>query len=78
MMTSTEPTGPQHITADMTVDDILARYPQTGHVFFRYKLSCSGCYVSRFHDVATSAKKFNIDLDKLLAELNEAANEARG
>lgn len=78
MTNATEPTGSQRITADMKVDDILVRYPQTGHVFFRYKLGCSGCYISRFHDVATSAKQFNIDLNKLLAELNEAANEARG
>lgn len=77
MTNATESTGSQRITADMKVDDILARYPQTGHVFFRYKLGCNGCYISRFHDIATSAKKFNIDLDKLLAELNEAANELR-
>jgi hybrid cluster-associated redox disulfide protein len=70
-----EPRVPDLITSDMSVKDVLARYPQTGHVFFRYKLGCAGCYISRFHDVAASAKEFNLDLDLLLAELNEAANE---
>jgi hybrid cluster-associated redox disulfide protein len=76
MTNSADPTAP--ITADMSIEDVLARYPQTGHVLFRHKLSCAGCYVSRFHSVAVSAKEFNIDLDKLLSELNEAANEVRG
>jgi hybrid cluster-associated redox disulfide protein len=78
MTTSVDPTVPDRITADMNIEDILARYPQTGHVFFRHKLGCAGCYISRFHSVAVSAEEFNVDLDKLLAELNEAANEVRG
>jgi hybrid cluster-associated redox disulfide protein len=78
MTDSAESKVPDRITSDMSVKEVLARYPQTGQVFFRYKLGCAGCYISRFHDVAASAKEFNIDLDELLAELNEAANEVQG
>ena len=78
MTNSAEPKVPKRITSDMRVEDVLELYPQTGHVFFRYKLGCAGCYISRFHNLADSAREFNIDLDQLLAELNEAANEVRG
>jgi len=41
-------------------------------------MHCAGCYLVNFHDIATSAEEHGVSLDKLLAELNEAAAEVSG
>jgi hybrid cluster-associated redox disulfide protein len=60
------------ITRDMTIADIIARYPQTISVFRDFGLSCQECQIADFEDVEHGAGVHNIDPDQLLAELNRA------
>jgi hybrid cluster-associated redox disulfide protein len=58
------------ITGDMVVDEVMRLYPATAEVFYRHKMHCAGCYISNFHNIATSAQEYDVELDDLLAELN--------
>lgn len=60
------------ITADMITEDVLARYPQTSKVFLQHRLRCIGCPIGHHHKIADCARENDLDLEALLAELNEA------
>lgn len=60
------------ITRDMTIADILVRYPQTVSVFREFGLSCQECQIADFEEVEHGAGVHNINIDLLLRELNKA------
>ena len=62
----------QRITAEMNVNEVVTRYPQTIKVFFSHGVQCTGCYICGFHSVAESAKQWGVKLGSLLNDLNHA------
>jgi hybrid cluster-associated redox disulfide protein len=67
----------QVITADMPIGEVVARFPETIHVFMRHGLGCVGCAVARFENVRQGAEAHGINVDALMKDLNEAVlNEA--
>jgi hybrid cluster-associated redox disulfide protein len=60
------------ITRNMTIAEILVRYPQTIAVFRDFGLSCRECQIADFEEVEHGAGVHNIDVDLLLRELNKA------
>ena len=69
----TKPECSDGVTADMTVQAIVTSYPRTARVFLQRMMNCAGCCLSSFHDLATAAETFNVDLQALLDELNREA-----
>jgi hybrid cluster-associated redox disulfide protein len=65
-----QPAG--QITPNCLVQEVVERHPQTITVFCRHGLQCVGCYVSPFHTIADSAREYNLGIEPLLAELNQA------
>ncbi|MGA9347267.1 MAG: DUF1858 domain-containing protein [Anaerolineae bacterium] len=63
------------ITAEMGINEVVTKYPQTIKVFFHYGMKCTGCYISGFHSIAESAKQYDIELEPLLSDLNEVIAE---
>jgi hybrid cluster-associated redox disulfide protein len=63
------------ITRDMTIADIIARYPRTIQVFRSFGLSCQECQIADFEEVEHGAGVHNIDIEQLLAELNKAIGD---
>lgn len=61
------------ITKEMTISEVLHRYPQTLAVFHRFGLSCGECQIADYEDVGHGAGVHKIDVDLLLRELNLAA-----
>lgn len=61
------------ITANMRIEEVLERYPQTLLVFHRYGLSCGDCHVSRYESIGQGAQVHALDILTLLDELNLAA-----
>jgi hybrid cluster-associated redox disulfide protein len=59
------------ITRDMTIAEILRRYPQTLAVFRAFGLSCQECQIADFEAVEHGAGVHHIDVDLLLGELNK-------
>lgn len=58
------------IRKDMTITEILTRYPETLPVFTRYGLDCYDCQIAEFEQLEHGATVHKVDIDKLLAELN--------
>lgn len=58
------------ITKDMTISDIIGKYPDTVEVFFKHGLHCLGCAASQFENVDEAARAHGIDPEKLIKDLN--------
>ena len=58
------------ITKEMTIADVLSRYPETLPVFERYGLDCYDCQIAEFEQLEHGAAVHKIDPDALIAELN--------
>lgn len=63
------------ITRDMTIAEVVQKYPQSVPVFLAHGLMCFGCAVARFENIEQGALAHGIDVDALLKDLNEAAAE---
>lgn len=60
------------ITRDMTIEDIMRRYPQTVDVFKRFGLDCNECQIAAYEAVEHGAGVHKVNIDELLDELNRA------
>ena len=61
------------VTKDMPIKEIVDKYPQTITVFMMHGLGCVGCAIANFENLEQGALAHGIDVDKILADLNEAA-----
>lgn len=61
----------QRITAEMSIDEVVTKYPQTIKVFFHHGMQCTGCYICGFHSIAESARQCGVELEPLLNDLND-------
>ena len=59
------------IRKEMTINDILRRYPETLPVFERHGLDCYDCQIADFEQLEHGATVHKVDLDALLDELND-------
>lgn len=58
------------ITKEMTIEEVVTRYPETIPVLARYGVGCTACSASQYDDLETGARVHGLDLAQLLAELN--------
>ena len=58
------------ITKEMTIEEIIQRYPQTLPVFARFGLDCAGCQIASFEALEHGAGVHHINVEQLLKELN--------
>jgi len=58
------------IKDDWTVDDTLKNDPRASNVFFRERMHCPGCYMQKFCAIKDVAAIYQVDLAKLLSDLN--------
>jgi len=61
------------ITKDMTFFEIMSKYPQAVKVLQKYHMGCIGCMGAQNETLAQGANAHGVDLEALLADLNEAA-----
>lgn len=61
------------ITKEMTIGEVVQKFPKTIQVFHRYGMSCLGCPATQFENVEQGAIMHGIDIEKLIEELNKAA-----
>ncbi len=62
------------ITRDMTIGEIIRRYPETLRVFEKYGLDCYECQIADFEALEHGAGVHKIDVDMMLEELNRIAS----
>ena len=65
------------ITKDTIIGDILDVAPQTAPIFLSIGMHCLGCPSSRGETVEEACMVHGVDVDKLLALVNEEANKAQ-
>lgn len=65
----------QEVKKEMTVNEVLEKYPKTIAVFMDYGLHCVGCPIAQSETIKALAQGHQLDLKKLLGDLNKAAKE---
>lgn len=65
------------ITKDMTIGEVVSKYPQTMPIFFSHGLPCVGCHVAQWESVEEGALAHGIkDIDSLVKDLNKVAQKS--
>jgi hybrid cluster-associated redox disulfide protein len=62
-----------HAIDDMTVAQIMSRWPATIGVFITYDMRCIGCPIAIFHTLAEAAGEHRLDLIRLTSAIRCAA-----
>lgn len=60
---------PRSIDPDMTMDEIMRRWPATIRVLIRHGMLCIGCPIGMFHTVADACAAHEIDEEPFSREL---------
>ncbi len=63
------------ITKEMTISEIIKKYPKTVFVFIDYGLRCVACPMALPETIEEAAKFHRIDLKKFLKDLNETVKK---
>jgi hybrid cluster-associated redox disulfide protein len=68
--------GLPQLVADLTVAEVMDRWPQTVPVYFRYRMACVGCPIAPFETLAEVATIYGLDLSCFLNELEQNIEHA--
>ena len=59
------------ISKQMTIEEVVQKYPETCATFERYGLGCVGCQAALFENIEQGAKVHGIDVNALITDLNK-------
>ena len=59
------------ITKDMSILEVVQKYPDTAMVFMYSGMGCLGCAAARFENIEQGCMAHGIDVDALVEALNE-------
>lgn len=62
----------KEVTKEMTIAEVLRHKPNTAQVLMRHGMHCLGCATATGETIAQAAIAHDIDLERLVRELNEA------
>lgn len=68
-------TRTQTLNPDMTVDEIMRRWPATIRVMIRNRMLCVGCPIGSFHSVIDACIAHGIDVEAFVEELLVATRD---
>ncbi len=66
----------EKITKEMTIEQVVSKYPNTIETFFRYGMGCIGCQAAMFENIEQGALVHGIDVDKLIEDLNASIKDS--
>ncbi|MDI1265496.1 MAG: DUF1858 domain-containing protein [bacterium] len=61
-------------TLDMTVGQVMERWPASIRVFMDFRMSCVGCPIASFHSVEEAGREHAVDVVALLDALQRAVD----
>lgn len=64
------------VTKEMSIGEVVQKYPQTIPVFLRHGLMCVGCAVARYENIEQGARAHGIDVEALIKGLNAVVPQA--
>lgn len=67
----------QKISKDMTLSEVVAKYPESIQVFLEFGMGCFGCGAAQFETIEQGSQSHGIDLKKLMEALNKAASKKK-
>ncbi|KJS87740.1 MAG: disulfide oxidoreductase [Peptococcaceae bacterium BICA1-8] len=59
------------ITKDLSIVEVVQKYPQTAEVFMQFGMGCLGCAAARFENIEQGATVHGISVDELITALNK-------
>ena len=59
------------ITKEMTITEVVERYPKSVEVFLTHGMHCFGCIAARFENIEQGAIAHSIDVNNLIEDLNK-------
>lgn len=60
------------ISKEMTIEEVIRRYPETIPVFRRFGLECMDCQIAAYEALEHGAGVHRVDAGRLIEELNRA------
>ena len=63
------------VTKEMTIKEVLRKYPEATSVFIDYGLHCVACAFAQEETIEEAVKVHQINLEEFLADLNEVVNK---
>jgi hybrid cluster-associated redox disulfide protein len=60
-----------NINKEMTIGELIRKYPDTAEVLFSYGMGCIGCPSAQSETIEQAVAVHGIDIESLMAELNE-------
>ncbi len=69
------------ITKDMTLGEIVSKFPESAGIMTKYGLHCVGCHVAAWETLEDGAKAHGLDkkkIEKMVKELNEISEGKHG
>lgn len=60
------------LTKNMSIMDVVQKYPQTIKVFQEFGMGCIGCAAAHFENIEQGASAHGMDIQKLMDALNKA------
>jgi hybrid cluster-associated redox disulfide protein len=60
---------PTDLSPQMSVSDLLYRYPECIPVFLSHHMACVGCSMSAFDTIADAAQNYGLPVEPLLIEM---------
>ncbi|MCR4269062.1 DUF1858 domain-containing protein [Nitratireductor sp. ZSWI3] len=58
--------------ADMSLEEMMRRWPETIKVVMRHHMLCVGCPITAFHTVTDACAEHGVDEDRFVEELMTA------
>ena len=60
-------------TSEMTVEEVMRRWPSTVRAFLDFRMNCVGCPISTFHSVDEACLEHQVDLEEFRTRIEAAA-----
>ncbi len=64
-----------NISTDITVKELLDRYPRLLQMFMDMELMCVGCPTETFHTLWDVAREYRLDLNQFLQRIHKAIGD---
>jgi len=65
------------LLAEMTVEDVLRKWPETWTVFMSKRTECVGCFMQRFCTLQDVAETYQISVEDLTGELESCVIQSK-
>ena len=60
-------------TLDMTVDQVMDRWPASIRVFMDFRMKCVGCPIAAFHSVEEASREHDVEPATIMTALRAVA-----